>query len=209
MYLNGYSLGSTNNKELNMKIARQCAPLLTGIKISNLLITSVDYKENIYGLFEGSVISMKFLAGIDERNTFLLYKQEDLVKYINEPQIQNYLIYAGYESMELEYILEEFASRYSTYLKEKGDFPHELGLLLGYPVEDVIGFIENEGRNFLYIGYWKVYSNLEEAIETFKKYNYAKEIVTSLVSQGVSIQRILNEYHLNPLRNRNQLVAVS
>ncbi len=32
-------------------------------------------------------------------------------------------------------------------------FPHEMGLLLGYPVEDVVGFMENNGKNYLYSGY--------------------------------------------------------
>lgn len=40
------------------------------------------------------------------------------------------------------------------------DFPHEMGILLGYPVEDVEGFIINNGKNELYTGYWKVYDNL-------------------------------------------------
>lgn len=25
-------------------------------------------------------------------------------------------------------------------------FPHEMGVLLGYPTEDVLGFIENQGK---------------------------------------------------------------
>ena len=38
-------------------------------------------------------------------------------------------------------------------LEEKGAFPHEIGLLLGYPVEDVLGFIRHQGKNYLYTGY--------------------------------------------------------
>ena len=38
-------------------------------------------------------------------------------------------------------------------MEEKGAFPHEIGLLLGYPVEDVLGFIRYQGKNYLYTGY--------------------------------------------------------
>ena len=37
----------------------------------------------------------------------------------------------------------------------KRGFPHEIGLVLGYPPVDVEGFIKKEGRDFLYSGYWK------------------------------------------------------
>ena len=33
-------------------------------------------------------------------------------------------------------------------LQENEGFPHEIGLFLGYPPEDVLGFIENKGEFF-------------------------------------------------------------
>lgn len=46
-------------------------------------------------------------------------------------------------------------------------FPHEIGLFLGYPVEDVKGFIENKGENCVKCGAWKVYCNPEEKMHFF------------------------------------------
>ena len=37
----------------------------------------------------------------------------------------------------------------------EADFPHEIGVFLGYPLTDVVGFIENQGRNFTCCGCWK------------------------------------------------------
>ena len=64
--------------------------------------------------------------------------------------------------------IEHFAQRrldakkhYEAYLNdEHKQFPHEMGLLLGYPIEDVRGFIEHNGCGCLYSGYWKVYRNV-------------------------------------------------
>jgi len=84
-------------------------------------------------------------------------------------------------------------------MKKDGAFPHEMGLLLGYPVDDVMGFIENRGKNFSHTGYWKVYSNPLEAITLFERYNQAKKIVIKMVSQGVSIRDILDSYSSNQM----------
>ena len=40
-------------------------------------------------------------------------------------------------------------------------------LLFRLPLEDVKGFINNRGRNFLYTGYWKVYSDLQQKVDLF------------------------------------------
>ena len=39
---------------------------------------------------------------------------------------------------------------------EETDFPHEIGIFLGYPLSDVLGFINNE--TCCCMGAWKVYS---------------------------------------------------
>ena len=49
-----------------------------------------------------------------------------------------------------------------------------MGIFLGYPLEDVKGFIEFNGKESLYVGYWKVYSKLEEKLALFQKYDEAQ-----------------------------------
>ena len=44
------------------------------------------------------------------------------------------------------------------------NFPHEIGVFLGYPLDDVIGFIEH--KPYYLVGDWKVYQNVNEAKET-------------------------------------------
>lgn len=86
---------------------------------------------------------------------------------------------------------EKLCARYQKYMKDHLSFPHELGLLLGYPVEDVLGFIRNEGRNYLYCGYWKVYGDVDAARITFDRYNQAKEDAIRLISSGMEIHELL------------------
>ena len=61
-------------------------------------------------------------------------------------------------------------------LKSEGTFPHEIGLFLGYPPEDVLGFIHNKGRNHKCIGCWKVYGDEATARAVFRKYRECTRI---------------------------------
>ena len=76
-------------------------------------------------------------------------------------------------------------------LKQAGPFPHEMGLLLGYPVEDVEGFIKHCGKNYLYSGYWKVYKDVEEKKKIFEAYENAKEQMILFLAQGYKMRSII------------------
>ena len=66
-----------------------------------------------------------------------------------------------------------------------------MGLLLGYPVEDVKGFIVHDGKNFLYSGYWKVYTDVSEKMRLFRKFETARENLVQWVSDGFGIQEAI------------------
>ena len=98
----------------------------------------------------------------------------------------------GYQDTSLEAVLPVFRMRYRRYMQERRDFPHEMGLLLGYPVEDVRGFIEHQGRDYLCTGYWKVYENREQKQQLFQRFEYAKENLVLLLSYGVGMADIMD-----------------
>ena len=78
---------------------------------------------------------------------------------------------------------------------EQGEgFPHEMGLLLGYPVEDVEGFIEHKGKNYLYSGYWKVYEDVASKRKIFEAYENAKEELIVLLANGHAVRSIIQLY---------------
>lgn len=178
-----------DQEDLQTQLALQCAPLLTGIKIANLLIVRSRNAKGVFEMFWGSRISVEVIYRSEEKTMFLLYQREELEAYLEKNSDTMKLF--GYAKMELEEICGELKKRYACYMEERGGFPHEIGLLLGYPPEDVLGFIENEGKNYLYTGYWKVYGNVVEAVALFEAYNEAKEQLIRMISQGIEIRRIL------------------
>ncbi len=194
---------------LDMQIARQCAPFLAGIKISNFLITHKSNQDKAVKLFHDSQVAVRCIYQDEERVTLFLYREDEMQHRLKEPEVKAFLFDAGYQEINLSEILECIACKYDSYMKIQGAFPHEIGVLLGYPVADVTGFMEHEGKNYLYLGYWKVYSDLQGALTTFHRYRRAKEAMVQLVRCGKSIANILTEnYEEVLLQEESQLVAV-
>ena len=181
-------------KSIETQIALQCAPLISGLKVSNLLIISAEDEALVRVILRRSGISFFRLLRTGEKVTFLLFRKNPLEAYLKQQEVEAMLAEAGYAELSLGNILSTFQKRYAHYMSAGGRFPHEMGLLLGYPAEDVRGFVENEGKNFLYSGYWKVYADVEEKRRLFQKFENAKETVIQLLSYGVGIQEILDIY---------------
>ena len=59
-----------------------------------------------------------------------------------------------------------------------------------YPVEDVEGFIANQGQNSLMTRYWKVYHNRQEAERVFRMYDEAREQTLQEIVQGSSLREV-------------------
>ncbi len=73
---------------------------------------------------------------------------------------------AGYPACDETGCIRELRRR----LSEHEDFPHEIGLFLSYPPEDVRGFIEHRGCGCKCVGCWKVYGDEKAARRKFAQY---------------------------------------
>lgn len=177
--------------ELKNQLALQCAPLLTGIKPSNLLTLRGHSTAEVEEMFRGTDIRVQMLCVTRRQIVLLLYREAELLAYLGQSKVAEAMVVFGYPARNLERIFERLAVRYQRYMSDRKTFPHELGLLLGYPVADVIGFVENDGQNYLYSGYWKVYENVQAAKDTFERYTQAKERMIHMVSAGTEIRAIL------------------
>lgn len=147
---------------LEMQLALQCAPVISGLKISNLLSVKKEYVNKLRNLIKGTSLSMYVLLIKENKVSILLYRKKDMMIYLKDSKVKKLLKQFGYYENNIYMLLKKLSLRYEYYKREKGEFPHEIGLFLGYPLEDVIGFINNNGKNSLYTGYWKVYKNVDE-----------------------------------------------
>ena len=70
-------------------------------------------------------------------------------------------------------------------------FPQEVGFFLGYPPEDVCGFIEQGARNYKCVGCWKVYGDEQQARKTFAKYKKCIDAYCRRYAAGQSVEWLI------------------
>lgn len=177
-----------------LQLALQCAPVISGIKISNLLTIPVKNLKELSAVLKKTELSFRILYPGRERLVILIYREAELREYLERDEVREFIYSCGYETSDISKIFPIFVKRYMRYMELKRDFPHELGLLLGYPIEDVEGFIENHGKNFLHSGYWKVYKDAEHKIRLFKNYERVQTEIVRLLYEGLGITDIITNY---------------
>lgn len=176
-------------------IMYHAAPAIAGCKPSYLIIFHNKGKRNLYDLWRKHENFIRNELKVDcyelkkekHSTAVLFYDKEQLSKILrNDDNIRFLEKYSYKNSDSIESFLERLKHRYET------TCPHEMGIFLGYPIEDVIDFIEFPEKKALIYGYWKVYHNLEEAIKTFKTYDDIKDKVLKLIIKGVEPTYIIN-----------------
>lgn len=178
---------------LHFQIVLQCAPFLKRLKASSLISIGENLYAGLPEIFDGMDISWKVLVRKKGKCLLLLYRAEELGEYVNQPEIRKFLEEFGYKGMSLKEMLNYLEKRVCGIEERKNGFPHEIGAFLGYPAEDVEGFIKNNGKNYLFIGYWKVYHDPSGAVETFRAFDKARKYAVNEFLAGKSLQEILTE----------------
>lgn len=170
-----------------------CAPTLAGLKTGNLFACRYSdrgqLEEDISGwnmMFEKKDLLMRALKAEAGRALIYVYREKRLRQDLENPSVQKFLKGQGYPYGSTEQMLCYLSGR----IKETAEFPHEIGLFLGYPFEDVKGFIENKGKNCKCVGCWKVYTDECEARKLFHKYRWCTEVYCKKLKEGFSIQRL-------------------
>lgn len=181
---------------ISVQLALQCAPLLADLKISNMFSVKTSMLAKVKSVIGTMPISCYLLRQTEQRTVFLLYHKEKLQAYLQQKEIAAFLEEYGYFGEDLEHRLALFAKRYCDNMEHGAEFPHEIGVFLGYPLEDVKGFIYNHGRNSLCTGYWKVYANKQQKEEMFFRFERAKEFMIRMLFLGNDIKDIMEAMHV-------------
>ena len=174
-------------------LLEHCYPTLSNLKFANMI--NVDYTDNI---FEDILKLNEKLSEYNFSLIILKQTEKKLLLYLI-----NYNLIENYNDKRLKKALESYGYPVDNFnisinfLKKRlleNEFPHEIGFFLGYPYEDVLGFINYNGKNECISGKWKVYSDVERAKNIFKKYDYAKQITKRLSLQGNNLFDIINYF---------------
>ena len=185
------------------ELIEHCSPTLASIKAASpFTYTYKSLKElHVRVTYWNSKMKRKGITfdilsenvGVNKALIYV-YRRADLEKILNRDEISKFLLKQGYLIDDNEIDGEVNCEKIILQLKKKfeklNQFPHEIGIFLGYPIGDVKGFIENHGCNCKCTGYWKVYCNEEEATKTFRKYKKCRDIYMNLWISGRSVMQL-------------------
>lgn len=174
-------------------LLRHCSPTIIGLKTGNMFVCHFDSKELEHSTLQrlNKTLSSKGLRIIplrhnEDKALLYLYRPSKLKKDLKNALADKLLQSRGYCCKNENMCVVQLIKR----LRESKDFPHEIGLFLGYPPEDVYGFIENQAKCCKCVGCWKVYGDAEKAQAAFKKYKRCTELCCSLAAKGYSVEQM-------------------
>lgn len=186
-----YLMNNKGPNSRNFRLTVQGAPFWKGMKESCILIMSKEDLEEILKEIANTSIEYLILDRVKGRCIVFFYREAALKKHIAREEIGQFLNRYGYTGNNLKVYLERLKTRVAYFYEKDHSFPHEVGAFLGYPIEDVEGFIRNQGKNFLLSGYWKVYGNLIEKKQLFLQFDQAQKEAMMQWSKGKALRQIV------------------
>jgi len=188
-------------RTLEEVLVEQCAPTLARVKPASMFrYQPRDLKaEPVELALEKLPVLQKTLAGRGiririlkncpktETLLFFVFRTEMCRRILEDRASRAFLRAGGYDTEHgMDALLEQFSEKIC--LRES--FPHEIGVLLGYPLADVIGFIRNGGRNCRGQGCWKSYSDPAGAMRSQEIYRKCTRIYKRLFAAGTPLTKL-------------------
>ena len=174
-------------------LIRQGAPTLAGIKTGSLFPCPCEDREDLLADIRRlnrllvpkglCLLPIRFLEG---QALLYLYRPAELRRDLQDALASELLRQAGYADESCARCVAQLIRRF----RESGEFPHEVGLFLSYPPQDVRGFIENHAVNYKCAGLWKVYGDEALARRLFDKFRKCTDIYCALWRAGSGIDQL-------------------
>lgn len=175
-------------------LAVEIAPTIRGSKPSTIL-TFIDTKTEAwlalwreYGAeaLQGTVIQFMTLHWSPGRETVLFYRPELLEQCLAFCPHRYFLQKLGYPVADgLNGCLETLRQRFQQCC------PHEIGIILGIPIKDVLGFMGLAKLPLTCRREWCVYGDPTESLAMMDKFASDRMLVTGLLDQGLAATAVL------------------
>jgi len=175
-------------------IAKHCAPTLAGIKTGSLFTAAYTDRSKLeQELRELNCVLVKHglraipLRYSGRRALIYLYWPDALSRDLKTPEAAAILRARGYRVSDPGLCIRRLIRR----LCETDEFPHEIGLFLSYPPEDVQGFMENPHAGYKCVGFWKVYGDRDRAERVFTRYRRCTEALCRAAAKGKTLDTLI------------------
>lgn len=174
-------------------IVHHCAPTLAGLKTGSIFGCPYETKDALLAAvrkinqrLRAKGLRLLPLRFSEKKALLYLYRPRKLSADLADSMAAALLERYGYTTTSCDKCVVQLARK----LRLQTDFPHEIGLFLGYPPEDVHGFIENNACGCKCVGCWKVYGDEEAAKKKFAQYKKCTSVYCEQWAKGKDIERL-------------------
>ena len=174
-------------------LVEHCAPTLAGLKTANMFQVNIDDGKDIRlelrvlnGMLGSRGLRAVMLKKSDKKALIYLYRPDCLNRDLDCPAARQILEAKGYQLSSAGNCIVQLIR----HMAEDSEFPHEVGLFLGYPPEDVKCFMEDARHGVKCAGCWKAYGNEEEAKKTFLKFKKCTQVYRRELENGRSLLQL-------------------
>lgn len=174
-------------------IVRHCAPTLAGMKAGSLFPCPCESREalardlaQLRAVLRPKGLQILVIPRSAQLVLVYLYRPAQLFSDLESGDAARILSECGYAGLSPRACLGELFRRLC---RGKEAFPHEVGLFLGYPPEDVEGFIHKR-RPHKCVGYWTVYGDEEKAKRCFTKFRKCTDVYVRQFHKGYTLDRL-------------------
>jgi len=160
------------------------APVLTGAKPAEILSFPNDEKHNarlesIKGCIQlNNKLRYKEFSYCDKCTKLFIYHISALDATLVEKRNLRFLVERGYPTV---YSLNDYMDTLMDKM-QNGIIPDEIGVFLGYPLKDVMGFIGHKSLKLTKVNGWRVYGDPRLSDLRFSEFMKAKETVKELLA---------------------------
>ncbi len=175
-------------------IISHCSPTMAGLKTGNLFACSVDDRGELADSMRKAnaalvprglrMVPVKYMDG---KALIYMYRPGRLKQDLSDETAYRILAQKGYPLENTSNCVAELARRISS----NGEFPHEIGLFLGYPAEDVYGFIRYGSKKAKYVGAWRVYGDEQKARRKFEQFEKCTRVYSETFKKNGSFGKLI------------------
>ena len=183
-------LATDGENSVELRLIIQNAAVLKGKRISGMLFLNDKELARISMKLHNTNISLIILCTCKKRHLVMVYRAKELEEHLRSKEVSDYLREFGYRRDDFVSNLIRLHQRMNGFYNKMKEFPHEVGVFLGYPICDIKGVLENKGERYLHSGYWKIYGNLEETRKKFLSYDEARETAIDEFLSGRELESI-------------------
>jgi hypothetical protein len=169
----------------------EVAEVLQGAKPANLVAIAnkrrpcgrnlyLLWKEHGSALLASSGLQVRELADRGSSLLLLLYRPEALRALLALKSVSVILTKSGYATPgDPEKVLAELEKR----VAGEG-FPHEIGVFLGYPLKDVVGFMGLARLSFTCQGPWKIFGDPSQSLSLAQRHRECRCRMSQQLASG-------------------------